>query len=98
MEHSVDHIEMTLRVEDGEDFIISRLEREKRCGRVEKLDSNTYRFSADVYDAGEMLPWLRTFIGRIEKLECSNPYVIKTFYEDLDAMQKLYGGDDHDLS
>lgn len=97
-EYSLDHIEMTLRVEDGEDFIISRLEREKRCGRVEKLDSNTYRFYADVYDAGEMLPWLRTFIGRIEKLECSNPSVIKTFYEDLDAMQKLYGGDDHDLS
>jgi len=95
VEHSLDHIEMTLRVEDGEDFIINRLNREKRCGRVEKLNNNTYRFAADVYDAGEMLPWLRTFIGRIEKLECSNPYMLKTFYDDLDSIITMYGGDDH---
>ena len=50
-----------------------RLEREKRCGRVEIIDKNTCKYIADVYDASEMLPWLRTFIGRIENLECSMP-------------------------
>ena len=91
---SLDHIAMTVHVGRDEHFIIERLKREKRCGAVEALDAQTYRFSADVYDAAEMLPWLRTFIGRIEKLECSDKYVTDTFYADFDAMRTLYGGDE----
>ena len=96
--HSLDHVEMTVRVEDGEGYILDRLEREKRCGRVEKLDEHTWRFTADVFDAGEMLPWLRTFIGRIVKLESSNDFVVKRFREDLEATARLYGGDDDAVS
>ena len=92
--YSMDHIEMTIRVDEGEGHIPQRLEREKRNGRVQQIDENTYLFSADVYDAAEMLPWLRTFIGRIIKLECSNQSVVDTFYADLDAMIRMYGGDD----
>lgn len=91
--HSLDHIEMTIHVGVGESYIIDRLEREKRCGRIETLDEQVYKYVADVYDASEMLPWLRTFIGRIKKLECSNQYVTDTFFADLDAMNALYGGD-----
>lgn len=85
-----EHIEMTLRVEDGEYFIRQRLEREKRCGTVEEIDAHTLRFAADVRDAGEMLPWLRTFIGRIELLTCSNPEVVSRFYADIEAMTAMY--------
>ena len=85
---------MTIHVDEGEGHIPQRLEREKRNGRVEQIDENTYLFSADVYDAAEMLPWLRTFIGRIIKLECSSQSVVDTFYADLDAMIRMYGGDD----
>ena len=94
IEHSVEHIEMTIHIEDNEGYIRERLEREKRCGHVDTPDANTCIFSADVYDAAEMLPWIRTFIGRIEKLECSNSYVTETFYADLEAMTAIYGGDD----
>lgn len=90
---NIDHIEMDVHVGDGEGYIIDRLEREKRCGRVEVIDGHTYRFSADVYDASEMLPWLRTFIGRIVRLDCSNKFVVDRFYEDLDDMLRLYGGE-----
>ncbi|MEG0913769.1 MAG: WYL domain-containing protein [Oscillospiraceae bacterium] len=92
MGHTVEHIEMTIHIADHEEYILSRLEREKRCGRVKIVDDHTCVFSADVYDAAEMLPWIRTFIGRIEKLNCSNPYVTETFYGDLDAMTAMYGG------
>ena len=96
--HSLDHVEMTVRVEDGESFILDRLEREKRCGRVEVVDDHTYRYVADVFDARKMLPWLRTFIGRIVKLESSNDFVVKRFREDLKATAGLYGGDDDAVS
>ena len=90
-EPSLDHIEMTVHVEPDEGFILDRLDREKRCGYVEVLDGSTFKYVADVYDAGEMLPWLRTFLGRIEHLECSNRYVTETFWRDFAAMQAMYG-------
>ena len=83
---------MTVRFGPEEEFIVQRLEREKRHGTVERLGSGLCRFSADVYDASELLPWLRTFIGRIVGLECSNPAVVETFNEDLRRMSELYGG------
>lgn len=94
-ERNLDHIEMTIRYGPGEEFIPQRLEREKRHGTVEILDRQTCRFTADVYDASEMLPWLRTFIGRIVDLKCSNQRVVDMFCEDLERMDALYGRDDH---
>lgn len=91
-DYSLDHVEMTVHVGKNEGFIVDRLEREKRRGRVEAVDAYTYRFTADVYDATEMLPWIRTFIGRIISFECSNEFTKQRFYEDLNAMKALYGG------
>ena len=92
-EYSMDHIEMTIHHDTNEDFILHRLNREKRHGTIEIIDEQTCKFSADVYDASEMLPWIRTFIGRIVNLECSNPYVVKTFHKDLEQMMRIYGGE-----
>ena len=89
----LEHIEMTLHFGPGEAYILHRLDREKRHGRVELLDEHTCRFIADVYDASELLPWIRSFTGRIVKLECSNPAVIDTFSADLRQMQAIYGGE-----
>jgi len=90
---SLDHIEMLVRVGPGEEHILQRLKRERRCGRIEKIDAFTYSFIADVYDANEMLPWIRTFIGRITGLKCNNEYVTETFFSDMNALRQMYGGD-----
>ena len=92
-EPSLDHIEMRIHADPDEGFIVDRLNREKRHGTVEQADAETWKFTADVYDATEMIPWIRTFIGRIVKLECSNPYVARIFLEDLEKMRRLYGGE-----
>ena len=94
-EYNLDHLEMTVHYGPGEEYILRRLEREKRHGRIEIIDNHTCKFVADIYDASEMLPWLRTFIGRIVNLQCSNDFVLKTFYEDLDRLNAMYGGDDN---
>ena len=91
--YRVDHLELTLHFEDNEQHIPRRLEREKRNGRVELLDEHTCRYITDVYDASEMIPWLRTFIGRIVKLECSDKAVEARFWSDLDRTCELYGGE-----
>ena len=87
----MEHVEFTVRYADDEAHIHRRLEREKRCGLVEKIDCNTSRFSADVYDASEMVPWIRTFICRITDISFSNKLLEEQFKEDIRAMYTMYG-------
>ena len=90
-EDRLEHVEFTVKVNDNEEYIVRRLEREKRVGTVEKLDGHTYRFSADVYDSSEMIPWVRTFICRIVDMKFSNRIQENKFKEDLDALYHMYG-------
>jgi hypothetical protein len=85
------HLEMTVYVGDGESHIPGRLNREKRCGRVEQLDEHHWRYTAEVCDALEMLPWIRTFTGRITALKCDDPQVTERFYADMAALAEMYG-------
>lgn len=96
----MEHVEFTIRYGAGEKHIPKRLEREKRCGTVVHLDENTSRFSADVYDASELIPWIRTFICRITEIHISNEKLEEQFLEDIKAMYALYGledGENHDI-
>lgn len=88
---SLEHIDFTVKIADDEGHIIRRLEREKRCGSVEKIDDNIYRFRADVYDASEMIPWIRTFICRITEINFSNKELEKQFKDDIEEMYRIYG-------
>ena len=90
-EEHVEHVEFVVKIEPGEEHIIRRLNREKRVGTVEKIDDNTYRFYADVYDTMEMIPWIRTFICRIIKLNFSNRTAENQFKTDLGTMYSMYG-------
>ena len=90
---TLEHLEMTVYAAPDESFIVQRLEREKRGGTLERLDETHWRFSIDAYDTLEMLPWLRTFIGRITDFKADNPVVRSRFVNDLEAMGALYGGE-----
>lgn len=91
--HIPDRIELTIHVGDGEGFIIDRLYREKRCGSVTQLGKNTYLYTAEVYDATELLPWIRTFTGRIKCFYSSNDAAVRRFYADMKLLTEMYGGD-----
>ena len=93
-----DRVEMILHVGDGEEFVVQRLKREKRCGTVVQLDASHWRFTADVLDALEMLPWLRTFTGRVTDLQCTNQLVTQRFWSDFSALAEMYGGEDNAVS
>ncbi len=88
----LEHLSMLLHIEDNEHFIRHRIMREGRNGTLSKVDPTTYRYDISVYDTIEMLPWLRTFIGRILSLDCSNQSVVRTFYRDLEELYSNYGG------
>lgn len=90
-EDCLEHVEFTIKVAEHEDFIVRRLEREKRIGHIEKLDEYTYRFTADVYETSEMIPWIRTFICRITELHFSNKTLENQFKCDIEEMYRMYG-------
>ena len=87
----LEHVEFTVKVAENEEYIVRRLEREKRIGCVEKIDNGTYRFTADVYDVSEMIPWIRTFICRITEISFTNKVLENQFKSDLDTMYRMYG-------
>ena len=88
---NLEHFEMTLSInEKTEDFIIKRLEREGRNGKVEKLRHDVFKYSIDVFDTNELTTWIKTFIGRIIGIKGDNKTIIKLFYNDVKQMTKMY--------
>ena len=93
-EERLEHVEFSIQIEPGEEHIVRRLQREKRIGRDEKIDDYNYRFIADVYETSELVPWIRTFICRITKLNFSNRTIENKFKQDIKQMYRMYGIDD----
>jgi hypothetical protein len=89
---------MTLSVGEDEGYIVERLVREKRCGLVVHVGEGKWRFSADVYDPLELIPWLRTFTGNVSDLQCTDESVPARFWNDLEEMMQMYGGGSHAVS
>ena len=87
----MEHVEFWIRYKEWESYIPNRLEREKRCGTVTHFDNHTSKFEADVYDASELIPWIRTFLCRITEIHFSNEALEKQFRNDIKKMYRIYG-------
>lgn len=76
--------------ETREQYIINRINKEGRGGILERIGENTYKFTKEVFDANEAMPWVKTFIGRIISFESSD--WLKTKLEsDIRRMAEMYG-------
>lgn len=86
---------MTLAVdEEREPYILQRLRREGRGGTVEPIEPGLWRYTTQVSDTGEMMHWVKTFIGRIVSLEGDGQDAIKRFYDDIRRLAELYGSEE----
>lgn len=84
-------VRMVLSVDpEREGYVTERLRREGRGGTVTERGDGTVVYEHRVADSLEMLPFLRTFIGRILKLKGRNRWMIRRFHEDLLRMAALY--------
>lgn len=86
-----EHVKMTLHIhEDSEAFIVNRLKREGKGGKVLRIAPDTFTYETEVFDANEMLPWIRTFLGRIVALESDSRRLNALFERDFWAMYQMY--------
>ncbi len=88
---ATERVEFDIRIGSGEEHVLRRLQREKRCGEIRRLDDFHYRFTAQVYDTAEMLPWIRSYLCRITRLRFSNRTAENLFKEDLRELYRMYG-------
>ncbi len=76
--------------EDCESYVVDRIYREGRGGTLTKICDNTFLYSKTFFDANEVSPFIKTFMGRIISIECSNESVVKRFYSDIKSMYNMY--------
>lgn len=81
---------MTLQILPEEHYIIERLQREGRGGTVTQIGKDVYQYQKETFDCNEMMPWVRTFIGRILSLKCTAKSIEQRFYQDLHTMYQIY--------
>lgn len=84
------HVEMTITDDHPEGYMLERLYSECRCGTVEMLSPVSARFSADVYNARELFPWMSSFLGWISDVYFSDPELQGMFIEHIHAIYKNY--------
>ena len=99
-------LKLTLSIDEKyEDFIIQRLVREGKNGKVTRLEENLFSYEKVVFDAREMFPWLRTFIGRMVDIRFifldgelnevgENRKLRNDFLKDIREMEQIYFKDD----
>ena len=83
-------VEIVFSFDENMNYLAERIKREKRCGEVFETGKNELTFRAEVYDAREMLPWVRTYIGNIVRIKTSNNELERKLVEDLSVMQGFY--------
>lgn len=86
-----EHVKLTLHINEmSEHHILNRLKREGKGGVIQRTAPDTFTYEIDVFDANEMLPWIRTFIGRVISIESDCPQLAARFQRDFQTMYHMY--------
>ncbi|MDE6844999.1 MAG: WYL domain-containing protein [Lachnospiraceae bacterium] len=93
--HHSEHVKLALHInEHSEKYILNRLQREGKGGVIRQIAPDTFTYETEVFDANEMLPWIRTFIGRIVSIESDCPQLNERFQRDFLTMYHMYFKED----
>lgn len=76
--------------EASEGYIITRIEREGRNGTLTRLMPDRYEYCVECWDSTELIPWVKSFTGRIILFTCSNKRVECRFWQDMQLLQDMY--------
>lgn len=86
-----ERVKLTVHInEKTEKHIINRFKREGKGGVLSRVAPDTFTYETEVFDANEMLPWIRSFIGRIIDVESDSEKLAGLFKRDFYETYKMY--------
>lgn len=86
-----ERVKLTLHIdEETEAFVINRLKREGKGGEIRRVAPDTFTYETEVFDANEMLPWIRTFWGRVLAVDSDCERLTALLRRDFEAMCHMY--------
>lgn len=85
-----EYIKVLIHIDDNEMFIVDRIYREINEENITKIDENTYQFTLYYSNLFDSIPYVRSYFGRILKLESNNKQVLTKLERDLFSTISLY--------
>lgn len=85
-----EYIRVLIHIDDNEMFIVDRIYREINEKNIIKIDENTYQFTLYYSNLFDSIPYVRSYFGRILKLESNNKQVLTKLERDLFSTLALY--------
>ena len=85
-----EYIKVLIHINDNEMFIVDRIYREINEENIIKIDKNTYQFTLYYSNLFDSIPYVRSYFGRILKLESNNKQVLTKLERDLFSTISLY--------
>lgn len=85
-----EYIKVLIHIDDNEMFIVDRIYREINEENITKIDENTYQFTLYYSNLFDSIPYVRSYFGRILKLESDNKQVLTKLERDLFSTISLY--------
>lgn len=83
-------VRITMRIDtEREPHILERLQREKRTGQVTQTGAGLYTLTVTLFDANEMMQWVKTYMGRVVSIEGA-PEQAARFWRDVERMHRMY--------
>lgn len=83
-------IELTLIITKEEEYVLERLYREVGKTSVESLENNLYKVRFESMGGLDLVPYIRTYFGRIVEMVSSDTFLIKKIKRDLKATLAYY--------
>ncbi len=72
------------------EHMVRRLYREKRIGRIDDLGEGRYLFTVETFDLRTVKPFLRSFIGSIDKIETDDNFFLDEWNREIELYKEMY--------
>lgn len=89
--NKTEHVDFTIQYKNSEIYALKRLLREAFLGHIESNpNKNEATFSFDVFDSKELVPWIRSYFGRIIQFHFENKEIQQQLEREIRRMYALY--------
>ena len=84
-----EHVNFTIQFNENEMYALKRLQREAFLGKIE-CNKNEATFSFELFDSKELIPWIRSYFGRITEFNFENKRLQHQLTDEIEKMYAMY--------